>query len=67
MPRAAKYPLRNLKVGQSILIPWNEDENGEVLKDQRTIHAAVRQEQRKFNKLFERRKTIAGLKVRRVS
>lgn len=67
MSRAAKYPIRNLKVGQSVLIPWNEDDAGNVLKDQRTIDAAIRQEQRRFQKQFERRRTLAGLKVRRIS
>lgn len=67
MARAAKYPLRNLRVGQSVLIPWNEDDEGNPLKDQRTIDAAVRQEARRFNRQFERKKTFAGLRVRRVS
>lgn len=66
MPRGRKYPIRALEVGQSVLIPWDEDASGAKTKYQDRIHAAVRQEQIKFGKVFERRREISGLRVRRV-
>lgn len=66
MARARRYPIRDLRVGDSVLIPWVEDGAGEVAKDQDRIHAALRQEQRRRGVTFERRAEPAGLRVKRV-
>lgn len=66
MARARKYPIGDLGVGESIVIPWVEDRAGEIAKDQDRIHAAVRQEQRKTDKKYTRRWESGGLRVTRV-
>lgn len=66
MARGRKYPLGKLAVGQSILIPWAIDASGGISKDQDVIHAAIRQEQRLYRKVFVRAAEIAGLRVTRV-
>lgn len=67
MARARKYPIGAVGVGDSVLIPWIEDGSGGIAKDQDPIHAAVRQEQRRTGKLFQRRREPGGLRVTRTA
>lgn len=66
MARARKYPIGDLSVGESVLIPWIEDGVGLPAKDQDPIHAAVRQEQRRTGRRFARRREAGGLRVTRI-
>ena len=65
--RPRLYPLHLLAPGESMTLPWLEDEKGFRLRDQDGLHAVVRNEQRRHGRLFKRRPSHAGLVVIRWS
>lgn len=67
MGRARKYPIQDLVVGESVFIPWEPLGQKLTYRDRNRICAAIRQEERRSGKRFERRSKASGLRVRRVS
>ena len=65
--RPRLYPLNLLAPGESMTLPWFEDEDGFRMKDQDGLHAVVRNEQRRYGRLFKRKPSCAGLIVIRWS
>jgi len=66
--RGRIYLVRDFEIGQSMIIPWLwgfDYQKWRPLKAD-LIHSAIRQEQRRFNKYFLRKRTIAGLKITRL-
>jgi hypothetical protein len=63
--RPRKYPINDLAVGQSIILPWCVDNRG-VRTDQKSMHVAIHQEERKFQKKFRTQGSPAGLVVTRI-
>lgn len=54
MGRPRVYEIGKLELGESHFIPWKRSTTGEILpyRKQRTIYAAIRQEERRFGKCF---------------
>lgn len=64
--RPRKYPLDQLEIGQSTVIPWREDEFGRRLKNQDPLRCAVQQDERRSGRQFLRVPLPSGLQVTRM-
>jgi hypothetical protein len=64
--RKSKYPLRDLKVGESVLLPWRCMSPGIIDNNQEHLRLAVYYEEKKRLKSFQTQKTDAGLLVKRM-
>ena len=65
--RPRTYPIDILEIGQQMTLPWLDYDLSKfrpVKAD--LIHAAIRQEQRRYDKWFSRERTFMGLKVTRI-
>lgn len=62
------YPIDILSIGESMLLPWwgFDIHKFRPLKAD-LIHAAIRQEQRRYDKYFHRERNFAGLRVTRIT
>lgn len=66
--KQSKYPIQDLQVGDSIVLPWQSDDRGKPdFKKNESMNRAVLQEQRRKGKKFNREPIGAGLKVTRLS
>ncbi len=63
-----KFPIQDLEVGQQVLLPWRSDSKGypDPVKNA-SMNRAVRQEESRKGKKFERIPQAAGLLVIRIS
>lgn len=66
-PGNLKYPIHNLEVGQSVLLPWQSDRTGypDATKNY-SMGRAVRQEETRKGKKFVREPKARGLLVTRI-
>lgn len=62
------YPIGDLGIGTSVLIPWHYALNGEPdTKLNSSIHRAVQQEEKRYEKKFQRDPKPSGLLVTRLA
>lgn len=66
--RKQKYPIQDLLIGEKILLSWNTQSNGwPDVKKNNSMLRAIRQEEARKGKKFQRYSSAAGLLVKRVS
>lgn len=65
--RANKYPIQHLEVGQSTVLPWQSGPDGKPdFVANESMQRAVRQEEARKGKKFEKEPRSAGLFLRRI-
>lgn len=62
-PRVRKYPLRQLEVGQSVILPWRPGEMGD---NQKPLLAAVYYEMKYTGRKLHWQAVVDGLQVTRL-
>lgn len=67
LKKTAKYPIQDLKVGESITLSWQVNGFGRPdVNKNNSMNRAIRQEEKRKDKKFERYPSAAGLRLVRI-